>query len=316
MTPENESKPEHSSDLRNNSNPSELPKTDILSTQKLVFGFIFASIFGSISNTMSSASFTVIGSLTAGVVLLVVSGISFYMLRGVLRFSKIHLAQNASFAVFLIIIGLFGSLILIGGSFNKSQQAKQSAMSNPYAVLPKAVSPGMEEEIKDDLYRNNKWIFRIRFPKGWEIANGDGSHIIKKAIAANIGTVSVLVREIPGRISGTFQIEELQPMVDAMLAPTLQRLNGKIIEKKLVKINNRTFIYVKMRVVYENLKGTTAAINELYLTGEYGCIYNVTTSVAETLYQKYSHILMNSANTFEIEDYDEKAREAGFPVGN
>ncbi len=39
----------------------------------------------------------------------------------------------------------------------------------------------VNQELNDNVYRNKKYHFRIKFPVGWEIKDGDGEHIVKKS---------------------------------------------------------------------------------------------------------------------------------------
>lgn len=288
----------------------ESPRPDALSTRQLLVALAFAGILGGICNFISQGRLSIAMALGASLPLLAVAGVLFAVVRGLFRHFRRPLAQPHAFAIFLVAIGLAGGCVIAGHIYNS-----RSPLSTPrHATIPRDVPPESIEELTGALYRNNKWSFRVRFPDGWEIKNGDGKHVVKKAELPNVGSISVTIREVPGQSGERPPIEELTNLMDLMIAPALERLNGKMIDKKGVKINNRAFAYSKMRVVYENLHGRHPAINELYLTGEYGHIFLITSSVREDKFPDYSRLLVNAANSFEIEDYDAQARRAGFPV--
>lgn len=51
-----------------------------------------------------------------------------------------------------------------------------------------------QESGQSILYRNDDYKFRINFPAGWEVKDGDGTHIVKKAVRDGC-TILVLVKD-------------------------------------------------------------------------------------------------------------------------
>ncbi len=49
-------------------------------------------------------------------------------------------------------------------------------------------------EIIDNLYRNKKYKFRIKFPEGWRIQKGDGPNILVKASGENGCSINLYVK--------------------------------------------------------------------------------------------------------------------------
>src|SRR3990172_2997904 len=64
----------------------------------------------------------------------------------------------------------------------KAEQDKKTTLNQPNKT---------EQPI---LYRNDDYKFRINFPAGWDVKDGDGAHVVKKAVKDGC-TVLVLVKD-------------------------------------------------------------------------------------------------------------------------
>lgn len=300
----------------NNSNTPLTPKQDAFGAKSYLIGFAIAVLFGAVSTYTTYREVLIFESVISGITLFAIAWVLFLILRGIFRLMKSPLTRPGAIWTFLGLIVICGTLVVMGARKSRREAVHQDLMRpiSQSSILPVNVPTTQEEETKGNLYRNNKWLFRIRFPEGWKLHNGDGSHVIKKASLQNSGNISVLVRQIPGIGADRIPPEEMLKQLENMLSPTITMLNGQVLGKELVKINNREFAHGKMRVVYENLNGKIPAINDIYLTVEYGHIFLITTSINESIQGKYSSTLKASANSFVIENFDEAARAAGYQI--
>jgi hypothetical protein len=78
--------------------------------------------------------------------------------------------SNALFSLFSIIIFLFAVICIGAFIFYGIENAMNSTADKDESHI----------EIIDNLYRNTKYEFRIKFPKDWKIQNGDGPNILTR----------------------------------------------------------------------------------------------------------------------------------------
>jgi hypothetical protein len=146
--------------------------------------------------------------------------------------------------------------------------------------------------------------FRIRFPEGWRIKNGDGKHIVKKAEAENLASISVLVRAGPNDAnSNEFSEDDLFGFGDLIIQPMLERLEGELLAKRIVYVNNQKTLYLKSQVTYRRLSGDHRAVNEQYVMLKHGLLYLLTASVRESEFSRLRGTVNESIDSFVIEDW-------------
>jgi len=165
------------------------------------------------------------------------------------------------------------------------------------------------EQITGTLYRNNQYKFRIKFPEGWEIEDGDGPHIVKKATKEG-STVLVYVRNFfegeEGQLlldemkrefkketginisdseakqsmaeitADDFSNEEFEEMMSGVSEGILSKYEGaKILNKEIRYLDNKKAFYVKSEVSYRALDIEVQGIMVHYITLYNGNIYMV-----------------------------------------
>ena len=75
---------------------------------------------------------------------------------------------------------------------------------------------------RDNLYRNDEYQFRIKFPVGWEIKDGDGKRIIIKAVdSKSVSSIIISATNLPGNIDiKDFSQKELDDLLrDSHIQP-------------------------------------------------------------------------------------------------
>lgn len=166
-----------------------------------------------------------------------------------------------------------------------------------------------KEEIIGNLYRNNQYKFRIKFPEGWEIEDGDGPHIVKKATKEG-STVLVYVRDFfegeEGQLmldemkreykketginisdseakqamaeitADDFSNEEFEEMMSGVSDGILSKYEGaKILNEEIRYLDNKKAFYVKSEISYRALDLEVQMIMVNYITLYNGNIYMV-----------------------------------------
>lgn len=174
------------------------------------------------------------------------------------------------------------------------------------------------------LYRNDEYHFRIKFPTGWEVKNGDGINVVKKA-ANNGSTVLVLVRDfyeslsekdrmgLPESTKGDFRAlemsdyseKEAMEFIDELATTLLEAFPGSsVLEKEMRHIDNRRAVYLKINQVYKVQNRTVEGIMLYYSTIHRGKLYQI-----QGFYPKGSEYqestIEKSMATFVFEDWNE-----------
>ena len=183
--------------------------------------------------------------------------------------------------------------------------------NNQQKLSDESIDKGTEnyEQITGTLYRNNQYKFRIKFPEGWEVEDGDGPHIVKKATKEG-STVLVYVRDFFGCEEGQllldemkreykketginisdsevkqsmaeitandFSNEEFEEMMSGVSEGILSKYEGaKILNEEIRYLDNKKAFYVKSEVSYRALDLEVQAIMVHYITLYNGNIYMV-----------------------------------------
>lgn len=193
-----------------------------------------------------------------------------------------------------------------------------------------------ENPQQGNLYRNDEYKFRINFPAGWEIKDGDGTHVVKKAVKDGC-TVMVLIQdflsdeekkslskqeiaELNSANLSDFTDEEANQFLERMIeANNLAFPGSKVIEKDIRFIDNRKAVYFKVSTPYKvaNLEVSGIAIN--YFTIHNGRLYQIggMYPTAPTNEKDKEPAINASLMTFVFEDWNEQSqKEANLANGS
>ena len=162
------------------------------------------------------------------------------------------------------------------------------------------------EEIIENLYRNTKYNFRIKFPNNWEIQSGDGPNIIKKAVGEG-GTISVGVREINSNKNNNLTIKDVFT-IDEFLESGLDEIKvsfpGAVIaDYGETKIDNKPVYWFKYDASYSALE-TTVDLTILHYVLLYNNIfYFIDAGTSSDNFATLESTLKESVSTLVIEEY-------------
>lgn len=154
-------------------------------------------------------------------------------------------------------------------------------------------------EIIDNLYRNKKYKFRIKFPEGWKIQTGDGPNVLIKASSENGNSVNLVVKDmgVPlGDIDDLFTLDEWAESIHEKFPA------AKLLEKKGTHLDNRKAFYVKYEVDYEamDMKVKMIMFNVALINGNF--LYVITASSEYNSFAENENVLNQSVRTFVIEN--------------
>jgi len=183
-------------------------------------------------------------------------------------------------------------------------------------------------------YHNKEYKFRIRFPKGWEIKDGAGEHIVKKATKGASG-IQIYVKDLlddPNIINEvknskefkSYSINQIKNLLrkefDArniskeelleIINPSIEVMrynfhNCKIIEKKISHISNVKAVFVKYSHTAKILDSEINMIGFQYFTLRNGKTFSVGGSSKKEDFENINPILLKSISSFMFEDWDD-----------
>lgn len=154
--------------------------------------------------------------------------------------------------------------------------------------------------IIDNLYRNTKYQFRIKYPQGWKIKQGDGPHILTKAVNERGSNINIYVEDLNVNIGDIDEVFSLSEFAERSLKKFTP---FEILEKKEILIDNKKAFYVKSRIKYEalDLKADMIMLNIALVHKKY--LYVVTGGSFLRFFAEDEAELKKSIRTFVIEDF-------------
>ncbi len=193
------------------------------------------------------------------------------------------------------------------------------------------------EQITGTLYRNNQYKFRIKFPEGWKIEDGDGPHIIKKATKEG-STVLVYIRDffegeegqllldemkweykretgigisdsdvkqiVAESTANDFSNEEFKEIMKGVSEGILSKYEeSKIIDEGIRYIDNKKSFYVKAEIYYKTLDLVIHAISVNYVTLHKGRIYVISGALSKENFPIVKKQINPSIASFVFEDF-------------
>ncbi|EKD99436.1 MAG: hypothetical protein ACD_22C00256G0009 [uncultured bacterium] len=159
-------------------------------------------------------------------------------------------------------------------------------------------------QVDGNLYRNTKYKFRIKFPEGWEIKQGDGPSIVQKAVSGN-HSLSIGVKAMDVGNSYTIKdiltIDELKmSIVDSMQK---QYPDIKVLNYGETKIDNIPAYWIKYSMSYSAMNVTFKAVNTQYQVLKGDNYYFITAGSTADEFDSVERDFVKSVSSFVFEDY-------------
>lgn len=207
---------------------------------------------------------------------------------------------------------ILGSLVLLGqseilpstidGASTQSQQSENIVTDTKENKITKNDS---DEEIVDNLYRNTKYDFEIKFPVGWKLERGDGVHVLIKASDNRGDSMNIAVNDMENNIdtSSVTSIEDMGSIEDfknELLKGSLggQMPNYKIVEYNKTTIDKHTAYF--FRSTHSSIDGSTFQLNQ-YSVLNGSKMYTISAGSAKNNYENLKPFFDESIATFVFE---------------
>lgn len=186
---------------------------------------------------------------------------------------------------------------------------------------------------QEQLYRNEEYNFRIKFPKHWQIKDGDGPNVVKKAVSSG-SSIIILVKKIitPETINSirreskeysslsdkeitkllideldfkNYSNSEILELAESQVSELKQKFDDiRILDKSISYLDNKKFAYAKYSMSYrvQNIKAEVIAI--MYMTMHLGKYYQISGSSESIKFNDLEPTFIRSISTFVFEDYN------------
>lgn len=163
-----------------------------------------------------------------------------------------------------------------------------------------ASEKALQEELDGSLYKNKIYNFRIKFPENWEIEDGNGENVIKKAVDGGSSVIimvgeledfwkSLLSEQEKNLLSDeelneevrTFQLEDfsdedLNLFLDEYVEGQVGLLpDSEILSKEIRYIDNRKALYLKIKQNYEVLDAQESGVTSRYVIFHNGKLFQI-----------------------------------------
>ena len=206
------------------------------------------------------------------------------------------------FWVLLVVVFLAG--VVVRGIRSESGYSSYQNTTGDVSLLETDKSPETSQ-VSGDMYRNTKYHFRIKFPAGWEIKQGDGLHIVQKATSGN-STISVIVQEFDlggESFSSIKDAGSAKEFIDTAIAGAKEKFSDvKVINYGETKIDNEPAYWVeyssRSQVLDLNLKMTQL----IYFIAKGNIMYSISAGTASDEYTQVRPKFYQSASTFVLEN--------------
>ncbi len=198
---------------------------------------------------------------------------------------------------------IIGSFILL--SIGIGMDIPKDVLSEPTELLTDKNPEN--SEITGNMYRNTKYGFRIKFPEGWDIENGDGIHVVQKASSEN-GAISVMVQQFDlGKNESFSSIENIgssKEIIDMGIEGLKSKFsNVKIIDYGETKIDNKPAYWVESSATYKVLDNDLEMTNLTYFFAKDDTMYSISAGTETDKYSEIKPIFNQSVSTFVLEKY-------------
>jgi len=156
--------------------------------------------------------------------------------------------------------------------------------------------------IEDNLYRNTKYNFRIKFPVGWEIKQGDGPSIVQKAVKGD-NSISIGVR--PMRVGKDLVITDVMDLEDFKnTSLESEQYNGiEVLDYGETKLDNVSAYWITYSTTYSALDVTVHAVITQYGVLKSGNYFFISIGSTTQEYPSIERIFKQSVSTFVFENY-------------
>lgn len=155
----------------------------------------------------------------------------------------------------------------------------------------------------DNLYRNTKYNFRIKFPEGWNITDGDGPNVVQKAFKDN-SSINILIKEFSSGVDPKLLINDIYSLEDIKEeATSTYGSDVKVLDSGETFLDNKPVLWVKYTATYSALDVKVEGTFTQYYLLYNKILYIITAGSTSDDFNKVESEFTKSILTFVIEDY-------------
>ncbi len=181
------------------------------------------------------------------------------------------------------------------------------------------------------LYRNEKYNFRIKFPEGWTLEDGDGEHVVQKAVKEGSSVGVLVMEEDMTTLSKeelnylkNFNLDQLSDKdLSEYLSDVGTSLTGvfpgsKLLEKDIKFIDNHKALYYKLSTPYKTLDLEVTGNMDIYQLFYDGKMYQISGLYGIDPIDESANrsVIEQSISTFVIEDWKDGPKETTVAIKN
>ncbi len=206
------------------------------------------------------------------------------------------------FWILLVVVFLAG--VVVRGIRSESGYSSYQNTAEDVSLLETDKSPETSQ-VSGDMYRNTKYHFRIKFPVGWEIKQGDGLHIVQKATSGN-STISVIVQEFDlggESFSSIKDAGSAKEFIDTVVEGAKEKFSDvKIINYGETKIDNEPAYWVEYSAKSQVLDFNLEMTQLIYFIAKGNVMYSINAGTASNEYAQIKPKFYQTASTFVLEN--------------
>jgi len=155
----------------------------------------------------------------------------------------------------------------------------------------------------DNLYRNTKYNFRIKFPEGWNITDGDGPNVVQKAFKDN-SSINILIKEFSSGVDSKLLINDIYSLEDIKdEATSTYGSDVKVLGSGETFLDNKPVLWVKYTTTYSALDVKVEGTFTQYYLLYNKILYIITAGSTSDDFNQVESEFTKSILTFVIEDY-------------
>ncbi len=162
-------------------------------------------------------------------------------------------------------------------------------------------------QIIGNLYRNKKYHFRIKFPEGWKIEEGDAPGVVQKAVSNNGETIVIGIQQFQLNGNKISSIKDINSLDDFSKEYSIyiseQFSDSQIIDYGETKINNEPAYWAEYTFSEQTLDYQIKITGLTYILAKDDILYTIVAGALSENYQKVKPIFLQSIATFVLENY-------------
>ncbi len=196
-----------------------------------------------------------------------------------------------------IFIAVIIGIVALGMNSQNEFEREQIENSTPIEVA--IDKDPIHSQITGNMYRNTKYGFRIKFPKGWNISPGDGIHIVQKA-TSGLESIMISVNQFESKNGTLFSIEDLTGGLQSAVDEFNQNSRPVTFYEETT-LDNLPAYMIEYSTSYKNLDQEADITQLQFIVLKDNIIYTISAGTLTSRYEEMKEEFMKSISTFVVE---------------